>query len=276
MFRKKLIIMLSLAAIATASSGCGKTVQPMSESLSDNSDLSAVGTDNSPTTENALTEISTEPATQPATEPLEMPDSYKTSGACLLEVETVMQKPELPTGCEVTALTAALNYCGFDIDKLELCDNFLPISSDADLTFHEAYIGDPRADNGFGCYAPVIAVTAENYFDSIDADWAALDLTGTDFHELFYQLEKGRPVVIWASMGLKDVNLTLRWTTDDGDEAWFSALEHCMVLKGYDEENDIVYVCDPLKGDMEYSLSRFENVYEQMGKQAVIIYEMEN
>jgi hypothetical protein len=73
-------------------------------------------------------------------------------------------------------------------------------------------------------------------------------------------------------MSLMDVQMTYRWTTDDGDEAWFAELEHCMVLKGYDEINDLVYVCDPLKGDMEYSLSRFETIYEALGKQAVVLY----
>lgn len=217
----------------------------------------------------------TEPPTQPPTEPLEAPSGYKNNDSCQLDVEAVMQNPELPTGCEVTALTALLNYCGFEIGKVELCDNFLPIVSDTSATFDEAYIGDPKAANGFGCNAPVIVKTAESYFESADAEWSAMNLTGTDFQELFYQLDQGRPVIVWASMGLKNVKMTLRWKTEDGDEAWFAELEHCMVLTGYDIENGVVYAADPLKGNVEYSLERFESVYEQLGKQAVIVYEEE-
>lgn len=214
----------------------------------------------------------TEPVTQAPTEPLEMPESHETPTSCTLDVECILQNPELPTGCEVTALATVLNYCGFEIDKVDLCDNYMPISSTADRTFSEAYIGDPRADNGFGCYAPVIAVTAENYFNDIDSNWRALDLSGTEFRDLFYQIENGRPVVIWASMGLKNVILEHKWTTPEGNEAWFASLEHCMVLTGYDIDEGIVYAADPLKGSMEYSLEQFESVYNQMNRQAVVIY----
>lgn len=217
-----------------------------------------------------------QPVTQPPTEPFEMPKEYKVSDSAALDVDVILQNPELPTGCEITSLAVVLNYCGFDIDKVELCDNFLRVESEAKYTFDEAYIGNPKSDNGFGCYAPVIADAADKYFKSIDAQWRAMNLTGTDFEDLFYQIEKGRPVVIWASMGLKDVKMRLRWKTESGEEAWFPELEHCMVLTGYNMNEGIVYAADPLKGNMEYSMERFENVYEQLGRQAVIIYEEEN
>lgn len=35
-----------------------------------------------------------------------------------LDVECVLQNPELPTGCEITALTTVLNYLGYNVDKL--------------------------------------------------------------------------------------------------------------------------------------------------------------
>ncbi len=214
-----------------------------------------------------------EPTVQEPTEPLEIPEDYTVKPSHTLDVENILQNPELPTGCEVTALAIALNYHGFEIDKVELCDNFLPIDPYGVYTFDEKYIGNPKLDNGFGCNAPVIVETAQKYFESIDSQWKPLNITGSEFEELFYQIEKGRPVVIWASMGLKDVTFKLRWTTADGDEAWFASLEHCMVLTGYDTEKGVVYVADPLKGNMEYSLERFKSVYEQMGKQAIVFYE---
>lgn len=229
-----------------------------------------------PTEAETETEPPTEPPTEKPTVAVEMPEGHVVSSACSLEVETIMQKPELPTGCEVVSLATVLNYNGFEIDKVELCDNFLPIDYTTACTFNEAYIGNPKSNNGYGCYAPVIAETARLYFESVGAEWEAKNLSGTDFRDLFYQIEEGRPVVIWASMNLRDVKLTLRWTTADGDEAWFSSLEHCMVLTGYDTEKGVVYASDPLKGDMEYSLERFESVYEQMGKQAVVVYDKES
>lgn len=38
----------------------------------------------------------------------------------------VLQLPELPTGCEVTALTMILNYYGLDVGKVEVAENALP------------------------------------------------------------------------------------------------------------------------------------------------------
>lgn len=239
-------------------------------------DSSECGTLSSEILQSDTTEADTEPETQVPTEPLIMPEDYHVNDSCRLKVETILQNPELPTGCEVTALATVLNYYGFEIEKVELCDKFLPIEYDIRYTFDEVYIGNPKSPDGYGCNAPVIVKTAEDYFDSVDAQWDAMDLTGSDFQDLFYQIEKGRPVVIWASMGLSDVYMSLRWTTESGKEAWFAELEHCMVLTGFDKSNGIVYAADPLKGDMEYSLERFESVYEQLGKQAVIIFEQES
>ena len=42
-----------------------------------------------------------------------------------LNVKCVLQNPELPTGCEITALTIVLNYLGYDVDKLTMADKYL-------------------------------------------------------------------------------------------------------------------------------------------------------
>lgn len=271
--KNRFLTFSALSAVIISLSGCMNTV----ESMNSDDYVAAIAPAYEETTANSFaTESPTQPSTEAPTESLEMPDGYTLTGSCQLNVDAVLQNPELPTGCEVTALTTVLNYNGFEIDKVELCDNFLPIDLYAEYTFDEAYVGNPKLDNGFGCNAPVIVETAELYFESIGESWKGLNLTGTDFQELFYQIEKGRPVIVWSSMGLKDVTFRLRWTTDDGDEAWFAELEHCMVLTGYDLDSGIVYVADPLKGNMEYSLERFEDVYDQMGKQAVILYEQEH
>lgn len=48
----------------------------------------------------------------------------------------VLQMPELPTGCEITALTMVLNYYGYPVDKVSMVSNFLPLADD-DLYYGE-------------------------------------------------------------------------------------------------------------------------------------------
>ena len=50
-----------------------------------------------------------------------------------------------------------------------------------------------------------------------------------------------------------------------------TCLEHCVVLCGYDKEKDIVMVNDPLEGIVERNAERFEELYNQMGKMAVVL-----
>ena len=48
-------------------------------------------------------------------------------GTVQLNVENILQNPELPNGCEITSAAIVLNYLGFDIDKVTLAENYLPI-----------------------------------------------------------------------------------------------------------------------------------------------------
>lgn len=43
-----------------------------------------------------------------------------------LAVPSLLQTPELPNGCEITALTAVLNYYGAATNKMEMTDQYLP------------------------------------------------------------------------------------------------------------------------------------------------------
>ena len=58
----------------------------------------------------------TEPATEAVTtltlpaEPAELPVR-----SCQLDAQPILQNPELPTGCEITSLTMAMNYLGYDV-----------------------------------------------------------------------------------------------------------------------------------------------------------------
>ncbi|MCM1270790.1 MAG: C39 family peptidase [Ruminococcus flavefaciens] len=201
-----------------------------------------------------------------------IPDNYTIPDSFILEgFNTVLQEPELPTGCEITTLAEVLNYHGFNIDKEELCDNFMPVDYVGSVTMTQAYLGDPRSNNGFGCYSPVIVKSAYEYFESIDSPCYAVDLSGTDFRDLFYQICQGRPVIVWATMYLTESYPNYKWTAGNGKDMIFNDYQHCMAIYGYDLNEGIIYAGDPLVGNTTYSIDRFEMIYDIMYKQAVVI-----
>jgi len=212
-----------------------------------------------------------EPLTEPFTLDVSVPENYSHQNKSVIDgFEAVLQEPELPTGCEVTSLTAVLNYLGYDIDKITLCDDFMPISLSGEVVMDEAYVGNPRYD-GFGCNANVMVQTADKYFSSIDSPCYGVDLTGSELSELFWQIDNGRPVMAWSTIDLTVSYPEYVWTAGNGQDLVFDWYQHCMVIYGYDYNANEIYVADPLKGNVSYPIDQFENIYKIMGKQAVVI-----
>ena len=125
-----------------------------------------------------------------------------------LDVEPILQMPELPNGCEVTSLATVLQYYGFSVTKEELAANYLPYELFAfeglDIIApdpNEAYAGDPFGMScAFYCFAPPIVEAANAYFADVGAHYVALDATGASIDELIGYLMEGRPVIIWATL----------------------------------------------------------------------------
>ena len=136
---------------------------------------------------------------------------------------------------------------------------------------NNAYIGDPRSETGFGCYAPVVVKTADDYFRDIDSPCYAVNISETSFRDLFYQIDCGRPVIVWTTMDLYVSYPKYVYTAANGEEMWFDYYQHCLAIYGYDTDQNIVYAADPLKGNVTYSIDLFETVYDIMGQQAVVI-----
>ena len=67
-------------------------------------------------------------STQEKSEKKELPKSYIIQGFPIIN-----QMPELPTGCEITAMTMALNYYGYQADKVEMATQYLPVLYEAEI-----------------------------------------------------------------------------------------------------------------------------------------------
>ncbi len=201
------------------------------------------------------------------------------------EVKTILQNPELPHGCEVTGLAVLLSYYDISADKCELAEKWMPKGVWGETDFRKAFVGDPRKKVGSaGCFAPVIADTANRYLqegkpiktegdtkeepDKQNAGERLLAVAkeGVSFEELLSMVEEA-PVLVWTTMNLQAPYIAQVWDVD-GEELYWQNLEHCVVLTGYDAEKGILYGTDPLYGPCEYDLKlfsiRFQTMYSQV------------
>lgn len=196
-----------------------------------------------------------------------------------IDAVQILQKPELPSGCEVTSLTMLLNYIGFDVDKLIVADEYLPKGEYRKSDYNKVFVGNPRSIFAYGCTAEVIEKTAENFLSDNDTKnkWQVKNITGCGIETLYSAIDNGCPAVVWASIDMQEIipNHTV-WTDAETDnEVSWVGNEHCLLLTGYDRNKRLVYVNDPLHGSMSYDMKTFESRFIEMNSNAVIIIPQE-
>ena len=197
----------------------------------------------------------------------EYPDFVPSSQAVSLPVENILQNPELPTGCESVALTMVLNYYGHRLAKTEIADRYLRKDPE---NFVTRFKGDPHDISGDGIYAPGLTETARRFLSEQNAPQKAADLTGTPLSELYPYLDQKIPVIVYDSVYLKTPVDVAEYVTDGG--TWhFYHNEHCVVLCGYDPLNRRVLVSDALSGLVWREEQRFTEIYDALGRMAVVI-----
>ena len=201
-----------------------------------------------------------------------------------IEVNNIIQYPELPTGCESVALAILLNHLGFPADKMEIARNYLPKMEfywvDGQLygaDFKTTFAGNPESENAYGCYAPCIVTAANSYLHDKGYNAQVYDLTETSFDTLLANyIDNDIPVLIWITgSNLHEPVYTDKWKTPAGDTVQWLAYEHCVVLTGYDREKSIIYVSDPQVGNTSYDYDKIKQRYIDLGKQSVYIQKLQ-
>ena len=177
----------------------------------------------------------------------------------------------MPTGCEITSLTTALNYLGYNVTKETMADKYLIKSRIGTASFYDAFVGSPYDPHSYGCYSPVIVKAANKYLSAVKSAKRAYSLDGTDLFKLFTQIDAGRPVIIWNTTAMyTKPSYSTTWRINGRTYRWLRG-EHCMVLIGYDLNKKTVIVSDPMKGIVEYTYDIFNQRYIDFFKQAVVI-----
>jgi len=183
------------------------------------------------------------------------------------DFEWLSQNPELPTGCEITSLTSVLNYYGINVKKETMADDYL---KKGDGSYYKMFLGNPRDAGSFGCMAQPIVDAANLYFKKNNVSMKASNVSGVTFDKIFEYVSQGVPMIVWNTMGMAPAYESQTLTLDGREYTWI-APEHCVVVVGYDLDNNEVYVADPMAGMVTRNLKTFEERYDSLKRQAVYV-----
>lgn len=199
---------------------------------------------------------------------------FSSSGAMVgawVDVPCYSQYPELPTGCESVALTNLLNYYGFGLGKTIIADYYLPKGSNGN--FVTAFDGNPRRSSGglMGCVAPAITIAGNNFLRAAGSGKQAKDVSFSSISSIKNRLTCGQPVEMWNTEwgSWPGGRYAARWYNGHSYGLWGG--NHAVVLKGYDDEQGIVYLSDSINGNVTRNAQVFFSTWQQMDSQAVVI-----
>ncbi|SMQ84339.1 Uncharacterized protein YvpB [Bacillus sp. OV166] len=157
-----------------------------------------------------------------------------------LNVPLINQRPELPTGCEITAVTMMLQYKGVRVDKVTLAKKMPRHSSNPNL----GYVGNPFTKSGWTIYPPALMGLVKNYAGS------AKNLTGASNGTIEKQLVNNKPVVVLVSR-----------------MHGFSV--HALVLTGFDQSNYYYNDCWTGEKNAKISKAEFNRLWGNQSKRAI-------
>ena len=262
----------SLEHEATSSAAVSKLSQPIIGTLPAGpvENRSSSGTNTVPQTSD--TGVRRPAPAEKTTDPALLPSAQK-----MLEVPYISQKGLLPTGCEIVSSLMLLRYYGYSVTADDFIDRYLDIGDfwmeNGQLRAKhpsQVFIGNPRTEGGYGCFAPVIV----NSLNRILSGGLRAEETGANsLAELAKTyISRGTPALVWASIGMIDITDGTAWTVwPSGEKFVWPANEHCLVLVGYDDK--YYYFNDPYngRGVVGYRKSLAESRYRTLGYQSVVI-----
>jgi uncharacterized protein YvpB len=182
------------------------------------------------------------------------------------------QYPELPAGCEATAVSMVIRWAGAPVSKVDVAS---AIPRQPLLTYggdvvrggdpNEGFVGNPFVKESFGVFAKPLVDVIDHFLPG-----RGVDLTGKTFAELLQVVDSGRPVAAWVTNKLVEPTVNATWYTKDDEKIVWHTPEHVMTIIGYDD--DEIIVNDPADGVVRrYPLDRFEHVWETMGRHALTV-----
>lgn len=190
----------------------------------------------------------------------------------LLNIPLVSQYPELPSGCEVTALAMALQYYGESVNKKNLADSMIydnvPIKRAANRVILQW--GDPDVGYVGNPYALGITINPKPLKKLADHYRPSVALHGENFNVIKNYVKQGNPTLVWFTLNY-EMPMQRTWNTPEQKEVFAPRPLHCIVITGIDENYVYFNDSDAGKKNVKVSKDQFIKVYNAMGKRALVI-----
>lgn len=184
----------------------------------------------------------------------------------ILETPYISQNNnKIYNGCEAAALLMGLQYKGYL--KGTSLKNFVDNMPKSEDNPHEGFVRDIYGVEPKDVPHWIAPDALAQYGREYSGNNNVRDITGTSVTGLKKELDKGNPVVIYATGGIfaDPVN----WVEEVPNNV------HVMLLIGYNPKNNQILINDPWTrkstGKVYISESRFTEIYNKVGKKAVII-----
>lgn len=180
----------------------------------------------------------------------------------ILNVPYISQYPDLPLGCEATSLAQLLQFKGINVSKTTIAKE---MKKSPNKNPSLGFVGSPyKNEPGIfqAIYPEALVSTAKKYRSNSE------DITGASVKTIEKELRNGNPSVIWMSSNLVTPQMGY-WYENTKDQIWVNKNLHVMTVTGVDDDN--FYITDPAKGKYSVSKTKFESIYNKIGKKALVV-----
>jgi uncharacterized protein YvpB len=145
----------------------------------------------------------------------------------VLDVPIILQRPTLPTGCEIVSTTMMLAYNEVDISAADLAKEIPYDENDPSI----GYVGNPFTTGGWTIYPEALITSLYKYLSTVQV------LKENDILQIKEQLAKEKPVVVWLT-GMHGFTV------------------HSIIISGFDQTG--LYYNDPWSGEKNAWISNSE------------------
>ncbi len=193
----------------------------------------------------------------------------------LLDVPYIKQRPELPSGCEVTALAMALAYYGEAADKLSLArempmDDTSVERNEDGINSHMGLLRSRwicRSIDSIMALQLILSETSRDKYRS-----GSLALYGEAFEVIETHVANKRRISLVYNSS-RDAPSTY-WHTPAGKVVQAPRPLHCIVVTGTDDDYVYFHDCESTDKSGEHiknEKAHFTRIYDAMGRRALVI-----